>query len=168
MPTQDLHNINAAYNMETRCVRSQRAFTLIELLIIVAIIGILATIAVPAYSDYIERIRVMQAIMDISSIEKRLTVYKLNADKLPNTLAEINQDSMLDPWGNPYHYINLTDAKMQKTARKDKNLVPINSDYDLYSSGKDGRSVGPLTASASLDDVVRANNGRFIGLAKNY
>jgi general secretion pathway protein G len=52
--------------------------------------------------------------------------------------------------------------------RKDKNLVPINTDFDLYSLGKDGESVGPLTAIPSRDDIVRANNGSYIGRADSY
>ncbi len=52
--------------------------------------------------------------------------------------------------------------------RKDRRLVPLNRDFDLYSQGKDGRSQGPLTAQVSLDDVIRANNGGFIGLGRNY
>ena len=52
--------------------------------------------------------------------------------------------------------------------RKDKNLVPVNTDYDLYSMGEDGRSVGPFTAKASRDDIVRANDGGFVGLAADY
>ena len=54
------------------------------------------------------------------------------------------------------------------TLRKDKNIVPINADYDLYSSGPDGKSVAELTAPDSRDDVVRANNGRFIGVVSDY
>ena len=46
--------------------------------------------------------------------------------------------------------------------------VPINSSYDLFSQGKDGQSSPPLTASASRDDIVRANDGDFIGLASRY
>ena len=78
--------------------------------------------------------------------------------------------TMQDPWGNPYQYLNLSDPKLKGKgqARKDHNLVPINSDFDLYSMGKDGASVSPLTAKASRDDIVRANNGRFIGRAKDY
>ena len=53
-------------------------------------------------------------------------------------------------------------------ARKDRFLVPINSTYDLYSVGKDGKTVAALTAKASKDDIVRANDGAFIGLAVKY
>jgi general secretion pathway protein G len=52
--------------------------------------------------------------------------------------------------------------------RKDHNLVPINTDFDLYSVGRDGLSVAPLTAPRSRDDVVRGNNGAYIGLGENY
>ncbi|HNK13786.1 MAG TPA: hypothetical protein PLZ20_04450, partial [Nitrospira sp.] len=52
--------------------------------------------------------------------------------------------------------------------RKDRFLHPINSDYDLYSMGKDGESVEPLTAKKSHDDVIRANDGSFVGLAVEF
>ncbi len=34
--------------------------------------------------------------------------------------------------------------------------------------GPDGKSVAPLTAKASRDDIVRANDGKFIGEASDY
>lgn len=52
--------------------------------------------------------------------------------------------------------------------RKDRFLHPINSDYDLYSVGKDGETVIPLTARPSHDDVIRANDGSFVGLAVEF
>jgi general secretion pathway protein G len=52
--------------------------------------------------------------------------------------------------------------------RKDRFLVPINSDFDLYSMGKDRESVAPLTAKQSHDDIVRANDGAFVGLASEF
>jgi len=54
------------------------------------------------------------------------------------------------------------------SARKDHFLVPLNSDYDLYSVGKDGKSRAPLSAPDSADDVIRANDGAYIGLAAHY
>jgi general secretion pathway protein G len=46
--------------------------------------------------------------------------------------------------------------------------VPINTDFDLYSVGPDGNTQPPLTAPVSRDDIVRANDGRFIGKAEDY
>jgi general secretion pathway protein G len=53
-------------------------------------------------------------------------------------------------------------------ARKDRKLVPINSDFDLFSPGRDGKTTGPLTAKASQDDIVRGSDGAFVGLGKDY
>jgi general secretion pathway protein G len=52
--------------------------------------------------------------------------------------------------------------------RKDRFLVPINSDYDLYSVGPDGMSASPLTAKISQDDIIRASDGLFIGRACDF
>lgn len=149
----------------------QRAFTLIELLVVMAIIGILAVVAVPVYSDYIDRVRVVQAVSDIGAIATSLITYQISTGKFPASLVEVGAQNYLDPWKNPYQYLNLSDPSDKSSkgkARKDHSLVPINSDFDLYSMGKDGKSVSPLTAKASRDDIVRANNGRYIGLASQY
>jgi general secretion pathway protein G len=57
----------------------------------------------------------------------------------------------------------MTVAGLQGTLRKDRNLVPINSDYDLYSLGPDGETRPPLTAGPSRDDIARAADGSFVG-----
>ena len=59
-------------------------------------------------------------------------------------------------------------APIEGAVRKDGKINALNTDYDLYSVGADGESVAPLSASASKDDVIRALNGGFIGLASNF
>ena len=131
------------------------------------IIGILAGIAIPKYSGLVERAKVAKAIGDLKAITTDLH----SADVLPASLAAINRDALRDPWGRPYVYLRFA-AKNGNAppagARKDRFLVPINSAFDLYSAGKDGNSVAPLTAKASRDDVIVANDGGFTGLASDY
>ena len=52
--------------------------------------------------------------------------------------------------------------------RRDKNANPVNSDYDLYSMGRDGKSTAQFMAKHARDDIVRANDGRYIGLAEDH
>lgn len=53
-------------------------------------------------------------------------------------------------------------------ARKDRFLVPINSDFDVYSMGQNLDTVAPLNPPKSQDDVIRASDGGFYGLARNF
>lgn len=50
-----------------RSTQTQKGFTLIELMIVVAIVGILAAVAIPAYSDYTTRAKVTEGISLVSS-----------------------------------------------------------------------------------------------------
>jgi len=144
-----------------------RGLSLLELLIAVVAIALLAAIAVPSYSSYVDRLNNQAAVNDIAIISQAIDRYYSDNWRLPVTLADIGQNSRLDPWGHPYQYLNFAFANRGQM-RKDRNLVPINSDFDLYSTGKDGSSVPPLTARVSRDDIVRAGNGAFVGLASDY
>ena len=146
-------------------------FTLVELLVVVVIIAVLSAIAVPSYQSYMDDVRLSNVIKDMALISTHLERFRTdNAGKLPDTLAETPASHLEDPWGNPYRFLNIEDAAGPGLGkvRKDKNLVPLNTDFDLYSMGKDGKSKSPLTAAASHDDIVRANNGAYVGLASDY
>lgn len=153
----------------------KEAFTLIEVLLIVAIVGTLLALLVPSYTNLLEKARTNQAITEIVKISRELDDFLTDNGTLPEILDEFIQNkkplNLIDPWGNPYEYLVILGKKksdIQGKWRKDRFLVPLNSDYDLYSIGKDGESTAPLTAQASWDDIIRANNGGFIGLAHKY
>jgi general secretion pathway protein G len=152
-------------------VRRRRAgagFTLLELMLIVGIVGILAAIAFPSYERYVARANTSRAVADISKIHLAIEAYIMNSGQPPPDLAAIGKGGLLDPWDRPYEYLPFDGLTGKGKMRKDKNLVPINSEYDLYSVGPDGESVPPLTAKPSRDDIVMANNGTFIGVASDY
>lgn len=52
--------------------------------------------------------------------------------------------------------------------RRDRNMLPLNSDFDLFSFGPDHQSEPAITAMVSLDDVIRADDGSYIGIAKDF
>ena len=146
-------------------------FTVVELVIGVLIVGILSAIAVPSYEKYLRQNKETTAISDINIIASRLAAYRLE-NTLPASLAQINFGNTLplvDPWGNPYQYLPIYGhPENLGEVRKDHNLHPINSDFDLCSMGPDGQSSRPLTNQKSRDDIIRANDGAFIGKASTY
>jgi general secretion pathway protein G len=137
-------------------------------MLVLAIVGVLSAIAVPAYNNYRERIKQNTAIQDITVLQALIKFYKTDNDVWPASLADIGNGDRLDPWGRPYVYLDLTSIHGKGKARKDHKLNPLNSDFDLYSVGKDGVSKTQLTNKESLDDIVRARDGAFVGLASNF
>ena len=149
------------------CGKLQAGVTLIELMIAVAITAILASVALSSYRDYLERARVAQAKGDIVTLSSKIEQYYIGASRYPATLGDLGA-VLLDPWGRPYVYVDLTTTIGNGMARRDRNLNPLNSDFDLYSVGKDGATARPISQRDSLDDVLRANDGRFIDLASKF
>jgi general secretion pathway protein G len=141
-----------------------QGFTIVELALVLAIVGTLAGIALPGYLSYIEEARVAKACADIRVIEKEVQWCRLKDGELPESLSAVGRETFLDPWGGSYRYMKISD-KTKGKARKDRFLVPINTDFDLYSTGSDGSGASALTAKGSHDDVIRAFNGAYVGLA---
>lgn len=153
----------------TRSPSRARGFTLVELAIVVAIIGVLGALALAQYLAYIERVRVARAVIELKDIAAQLDPIAFEGGKLPSTLADIGLGGRKDPWGRNYRYLRIVGSlSAASKSRKDQFLVPLNSDYDLYSLGKDGLSRPAITDPVSLDDVIRGNDGAYLGLAAKY
>ena len=147
-----------------------RAFTLLEFALFLLIITLLVSTVRPAYFSILNEARSEESKVNIEDISLEIDEFFKANGRYPESLSEIMTPVPLDPWGNPYQYTRIDGGGIHGKGkqRKDKNLVPINSDYDLYSMGPDGQSVPPLTANASRDDIVRGRNGAFFGLASEY
>jgi general secretion pathway protein G len=147
-----------------------KAFTMVELLIVCMIMGALAGIAIPGYRGYLNKVRINQATADITEMESKILAFQVQNQAYPNNLGQVGYAGRLDPWGRAYQYLRINGVFPAPVGwwRKDQFNVPVNTDFDLYSNGPDGNSVAPFTAAPSRDDVARANNGGFIGPVSKY
>lgn len=144
-------------------------FSLIEVLLVVGVISTIAAIAVPAYMEVYDRARVAKGIGDVDAISTDIVAWRASNSAYPDTLVPVgySDSGYIDPYGEPYVYYNV-DKNGVGGARKDQFLKPLNSDFDVYSIGMDGKSTRPIQAPRSQDDIIRAANGGFINLASEY
>ncbi len=94
---------------------ARAAFTLMEMLVVVAILVVLAGAAVPIYMNYLENAKRDRARIDIKTLEAAVEAYALDTGEYPeswallvvsdpNTLrrATLTEEALKDPWGNLY------------------------------------------------------------------
>ncbi len=58
-------------------MRGQRAFTLVELMVVIIIVGVLASLAMPRFSNTIEKSRIAEAINILQTLRDAQEVYSL-------------------------------------------------------------------------------------------
>ena len=153
-----------------------QGFTLVDLIVVVAIISALTMMGMGAYSHFIDKAKNTRAIAEIRGLEKDILEFWQANDRLPDSLAELGRAAMLDPWKTPYQYINFDTTSggeeiRRTTGNKGKGngkSASLNEDFDLFSMGKDRRSAPDLSDTSSRDDIVRAGNGTYTGLASEY
>jgi len=91
----------------------KQAFTLIELLIVVAIIGILAAIAVPNFLNAQVRAKISRAVADLRSIRTAMEMYNIDNNAIIPDPTELGQMGIYQrgarvwmPLTTPMAYIN--------------------------------------------------------------
>ncbi len=125
--------------------RRHAGFTLIEIMVVVVILGILGALIVPNIIGRPDEARVTAAEADIQAISSALELYRLDNSHYPSTDQGLEalvakpsgypepkhwnpegylKKSPIDPWGEPYIYIN------------------EGRSYDIYSLGADGTEGG--------------------------
>jgi general secretion pathway protein G len=140
-PIRQFVNSSTRQLRQLRQLRQRRAFTLVELLLVLVIIAVLAAAAVTNFASRARDARVTRAKQDISTIETSIDAFKLDTDRYPEDnegiailLADAGNPEgskghymkkmPMDPWNHPYNY---------------KCPGTHGTDYDLWSSGPDGR-----------------------------
>lgn len=159
----------------------QRGMTIAELLIALLIASVLAVFALPMFGSGtpncdspdakqgpIMRAKIAQVTGDIGKIHMALSRFELSYSRYPDSLAAVGLGDLRDPWGNPYQYLVVFGRKDVGHVRKDHNLKPVNTGYDIYSMGPDGVTASPFTSTPGKDDIVMANDGDYFGLACQY
>lgn len=136
--------------MNLRLFRSQRGFTLIEIMVVVVILGILAALVAPQIIRRVDDAQIAKAKQDIRQYETALNLYRLDNYRYPTTdqglraLVTKPNDSSIknwkeggyidglrkDPWSNDYQY-----AYPGTHGRE----------YDLYTLGADNQEGGEGT-----------------------
>ena len=87
----------------------QRGMTLLELFVVMVVAGLLASIAVPTYQRAVLKTKVSIAVSDILRISLQIQRYNTVNNAFPASLADINMDTLVDPWGHPYQYLSFPD-----------------------------------------------------------
>ena len=137
-------------------------------MIVLGIIMTIAAMAIPSYLQARDAARYAKAVGDIRTLETEIFMYLGSNGELPSTLDDIGRSDLLDPWGNGYVYTNYGEVTKVNQIRKDRFLHPMNSDYDLFSAGEDGKWKPAITAKDSHDDIIRASDGGYVGLASQF
>jgi general secretion pathway protein G len=94
---------------------ARSAFTLMEMMVVVAIIVVMVGAAVPIYFNSLENSKRDRVKMDVKTLEDAASRYNLRQGHFPDSLQVLTQPddsgipaleakSIVDPWGQPYVY----------------------------------------------------------------
>jgi general secretion pathway protein G len=129
--------------MTRRTVR--RAFTLIELLLVLVILAVLAAVVVPRMTSRVGESRRSATIASISNLESAMEQFEIDCGRYPTSAegleALVAKPTSLDATANWHNYIK--EVPMDGWGRafiyKGPDSSSVTGDYELSSMGDDGQ-----------------------------
>ena len=125
-----------------RALSRQTAFTLIELLAVIAILGLIAAFAVPQVLKWVSGARSDSARIQIDALGGSIDLYRLEVGSFPPTLeALVEKPPGVDKWDGPY----LKKTVIPKDPWGNDYIYRYpgnNGSYDLMSLGADNSEGG--------------------------
>jgi len=89
---------------------SRRAFTLMEILVVVAIIVVLAGLGTVSLLNQLEQSKEKAAAINAKTIKSAAMAFKTNTGNWPGNLQELvptyleKQETLVDPWGQQFQF----------------------------------------------------------------
>ena len=125
--------------------KSQRGYSLLELLVVLAIMGLLIAIAGPVMIGYFEASKGKTAKIEISNVSTALDMYYLANGSYPTEQqglkALIERPEGVTSWDGPY--LNRADGIVDPWDRPYLYKIPgAHGKYDISSLGADGKEGG--------------------------
>lgn len=88
--------------------------------------------------------------------------------KLGRTVDVVERAAIQESVSTEGNFSMFSGVNSDRTRRRDRYMFPLNTDFDLFSLGPDHSTATSLGEASGLDDVIRANNGGFFGVAADY
>lgn len=115
--------------------RRRAAFTLVEVLLVVAILGFIATFAVKNLSQNTDKARRGTAKAQMMDMASAAELFEQDTGRYPTSLNELVQNAGIQGWDGPY----LKGGKIPKDPWKnDYTLVASPDGVEIRSGGKGG------------------------------
>lgn len=146
-------------------MRASKAFSLIELMVVIAILGIIAAVAIPSYKNYVTKANLVKGVNYLMACNKKIETYYAEYDEYPNKACNVESSATdMNPPEKVFSYIKYTKSDVNDSALlsgglssdvslNDSSAITISS---TYNADKDSFEVhcGRMSTSDLSDELL--------------